>query len=94
MATMFSKVRNCVRIILGASHDNGYARLLRQLQTDGVTDGKVVLLEGRPFALELEKLIGPTFPRVKFPRLFMEQNFGVESGTKYATVVVNGVSYI
>jgi hypothetical protein len=87
MATMFSELRNCVRIILGASHDNGYARLLRQLEADGVTAGKVVLLEGLPFAMELENLIGTTFPRIKFPGLFIEQKLAAaESGTKYSTV--------
>jgi hypothetical protein len=94
MATMFSDLRNCVRIILGASHDNGYARLLRQLETDGVTTGKVVLLEGVPFAMELENLIGATFPRIKFPGVFVEQKFSaavVESGTKYSTIAASGV---
>ena len=97
MATMFSELRNCVRIILGASHDNGYARLLRQLETDGVTAGKVVLLEGLPFAMELANLIGGTFPRIKFPGLFIEQKLPAataESGTKYSTVAANGVLYM
>ena len=95
MATMFSDLRNCVRIILGASHDNGYARLLRQLETDGVTTGKVVLLEGVPFAMELENLIGATFPRIKFAGVFVEQKLSAasaaESGTKYSTVAASGV---
>lgn len=97
MATMFSELRNCVRIILGASHDNGYARLLRQLETDSVTVVKVVLLEGPPFAMELENLIGATFPRIKFPGLFIEQKLAAaaaESGTKYSTVAANGVLYM
>jgi hypothetical protein len=91
---MFSDLRNCVRIILGASHDNGYARLLRQLETDGVTTGKVVLLEGVPFAMELENLIGATFPRIKFPGVFVKQKLSAavaESGTKYSTVAAHGV---
>ena len=93
MATMFSDLRNCVRIILGGSHDNGYARLLRQLETDGVATGKVVLLEGVPFAMELENLIGATFPRIKFPGVFVEQKLSAsaESGTKYSTVAASGV---
>jgi len=98
MATMFSELRNCVRIILGASHDNGYARLLRQLETDSVTAGKVVLLEGLPFAKELENLIGAMFPRIKFPGLFIEQKLPAaltaESGTKYSTVAANGILYM
>jgi hypothetical protein len=89
--TLFSELRNCVQIILGASHDNGYARLLRQLETDGVAPGKVALLEGPRFAWEIEKLIGATFPRMKFAGLFNEQKLGAgmatsESGMKYSTV--------
>jgi len=84
-------------MILGASHDNGYARLLRQLETDGVTAGKVVLLEGPPFATELQNLICATFPRIKFPGMFIEQKLpaaAAESGTKYSTVAANGVLYM
>lgn len=97
MGTIFSALRNCIRIILGASHDNGYARMLRQLETEGVTPGKVVLLEGLPFATELEKLIGTTFPSVKFPGVFMEQKLTTvtataDTGTKYSTVAAHGVS--
>jgi hypothetical protein len=94
MATMFAEMRQCVRIILGASHDNGYARLLRQLETDGVTPGKVVLLEGPPFAMELKNLIGATFPKTKFPGLFIEQKLAADSDARYSAVAVNGALYI
>jgi hypothetical protein len=96
MVTLVSGVRNCVRVILGASTDNGYARLLRQLETQGVTPGKVVLLEGPPFEWELKSLIGPTFPGLKFPGLFSEQKLGpgvakAESGMKYSAAAASGV---
>jgi hypothetical protein len=94
MATMFAEMHHCVRIILGASHDNGYARLLRQLETDGVNPGKVVLLEGPPFAMELENLIGATFPKTKFLGLFIEQKLAADSGARYSAVAANGALYM
>jgi hypothetical protein len=86
---MYAGMPQCYKIILGASHDNGYARILSKLETDNVIPGKVMLLEGQAFAAEIERFGTSVFPRVKFGNLFMEGK--IESGKKYAQVAADGV---
>lgn len=88
---MFSELPNCLRIILGASHDNGYARLLSKLEAQNVVPGKVVLLQGPPFAAELTRFSRSTFPRIKFPNLFLEYKLGSVNAPK---VVADGISHM
>jgi len=68
---MYASMPQCAKIILGASHDNGYARVLSQLETENVVPGKIMLLKGPPFAAELDLLATSTFPRLEFGDLFM-----------------------
>src|SRR5208282_1113577 len=91
MTMMFSELPNCLRIILGASHDNSYARLLSKLEAQSVVPGKVVLLEGPPFAAELTRFSTSTFPRIKFPNLFLEHKLGSVNEMKFAKVAANGI---
>ena len=56
---------HCRQILLGCSHDNGYARLLEQ-HTDAEALRRVTLLEGTPFEKELAVL---PFPTAKFAGL-------------------------
>ncbi|RPB11540.1 hypothetical protein P167DRAFT_553971 [Morchella conica CCBAS932] len=64
---------NCVKVILGASHDNGYARTLSSISSDGNTE-KVLLIEGTPFASEVRKL---QFPCTKYTHIFESQKLEV-----------------
>ena len=88
---MFSELPNCLRIILGVSHDNGYARLLSKLEVENVMPGKVVLLEGPPFATELARFSTTSFPRIKFPNLFLERKLESLHEMKYAKVAADGI---
>jgi hypothetical protein len=67
----YASMPQCAKIILGGSHDNGYARVLSQLEAENVVPGKVMLLKGPPFAAELDSLTTSTFPRLEFGGLFM-----------------------
>jgi len=80
-------------LFLGGSHDNGYARLLSKLEIDNITPGKVSLLEGPPFAAELQRVDVSTFPRVKFGNLFEDVKLETNptSNLKYAQVAADGV---
>ncbi|KAI5849268.1 hypothetical protein DFP73DRAFT_286911 [Morchella snyderi] len=64
---------NCVKVILGASHDNGYARTLSSVSSDGNTE-KVLLIEGTPFASEVRQL---QFPSTKYTHIFESQKLEV-----------------
>jgi len=86
---MYSNSVQCANIILGGSHDNGYARILSKLEAGNVEPGKVILLQGPTFAPELERFDSTLFPRVKFDGLFMERK--IDPGQKYAQVAANGV---
>lgn len=46
---------NCLKVVLGASHDNGYARTLSSIVSEG-NDARVLLVEGTPFASEVRSL--------------------------------------
>jgi hypothetical protein len=82
----------CDHIILGASHDNGYIRILSKLETANVSPGKVILLQGPSFATELERFDTVLFPRVKFGDLFMDKK--LEVGKKYSQIAADGFSPI
>lgn len=88
---MFSELPNCLRIVLGASHDNGYARLLSKLEVQSVLPGKILLLEGPPFAAELARFSTSTFPRIKFPNLFLEHKLVSLNEIKFPKVDANSV---
>ncbi|KAF8477414.1 hypothetical protein BDZ91DRAFT_757916 [Kalaharituber pfeilii] len=60
--------QNCKMLLLGVSHDNGYARVLSSLVADGVDERRVMLLEGTPFAKEFKAL---PFVTVKMPEVFL-----------------------
>lgn len=87
---MYAVQPQCENLILGASHDNGYARILSKLETDGVAKGKVILLRGASFAPELERFDSSLFPRVNFGELFMDKK--LEVGKKYSQVAAGNNS--
>ena len=87
--TMFASWRHCTKIILGASHDNGYSRILSKLITDNIVPGKVALLEGPPFAAELAQLSTSIFPRLQFGEVFMTTKLEA-GGSSYVQVATNG----
>jgi hypothetical protein len=89
LTKMYAAMPQCSNIILGASHDNGYARVLSTLETENVAPGKVMLLEGQAFAAELQRFSPSMFPRVKFENLFMEKK--IDPIKKYAQVAADGV---
>jgi hypothetical protein len=88
--SMFASWRHCTKIILGASHDNGYSRALSKLVTDNITPGKVALLQGPPFAAELAQFT-PIFPRLQFGDLFMNKKLEA-AGASYGQVAATGGS--
>lgn len=88
---MFSGIPNCSHIILGVSHDNGYARLLYKLKNEGIAPGKVILLEGPPFASELQQFSTSMFPRLKIPNLFLEHKPELRNAKQYISVAADGV---
>jgi len=81
---MYAVQPQCENLILGVTHDNGYALLLSKLEAEGVKPGKVILLQGAGFAHELERFDSSLFPRVRFGELFMEKK--LEVGKKYSQV--------
>lgn len=87
---MYSVMPQCQNLILGESHDNGYARIISKLETENIKPGKVVLLQGPSFAHELERYDTMLFPRIKnLGELFISQK--VESGKRYSQVAADGV---
>ncbi|CUS15114.1 unnamed protein product [Tuber aestivum] len=59
---------NCQKVVLGASHDNGYVRILNSIQSSATPhESKVCLLEGPPFASEFHSL---QFNKLKLPGIF------------------------
>jgi hypothetical protein len=81
---MYAVQPQCENLILGVTHDNGYALLLSKLEAEGVKPGKVILLQGAGFAPELDRFDSSLFPRVRFGELFMEKK--LEVGKKYSQV--------
>jgi hypothetical protein len=65
---------NCRSIVLGVSHDNGYARVLKRLENERENFDKIYLLEGPPFGRELEAL---RFKRIKYEDVFSSEKFDV-----------------
>lgn len=57
---------NCQKVVLGASHDNGYVRILNSIAAT-THESKVFLLEGPPFASEFHSL---PFNKLKFSHIF------------------------
>src|SRR6202043_2122556 len=88
--TMFATWRHCTRIILGASHDNGYSRVLSKFMTENIVPGKVALLQGPPFAAELAQLSTSIFPRLQLGEIFMTTKLEA-GGSSYVQVATNGV---
>jgi hypothetical protein len=86
---MYAVLPQCENLILGGSHDNGYARILSKLEAEDVQPGKVILLQGPSFAVELERFSTTLFPRIKFGELFMGQK--LETGKRYSQVAADGV---
>ena len=87
--TMFASWHHCTKIILGASHDNGYSRILSKLMTDNIAPGKVALLQGPPFAAELAQLSTSIFPRIQFGELFMTTKLEM-GGSSYVQMATTG----
>ena len=88
---MYAAMLQCVRIILGGCHDNGYAHLLSKLETENVLPGKVMLLQCHSFAAGLDRFSPSTFPRVRFGDLYMETKLESGKTMKYAQVAADGV---
>jgi hypothetical protein len=86
---MYAAMPQCQNIILGGSHDNGYARVLSNLETANISPGKVILLQGPTLAPELERFDSFLFPRIKFRDLFMERT--LDAGKRYAQVAADGI---
>lgn len=65
---------NCRAIFLGGSHDNGYARVLKELAAREPAEelAKIQLLEGPPFSRELTDL---PYPKVKYANVFSPEKF-------------------
>lgn len=64
---------NCKAIILGASHDNGYARVLNAVACEYVEAlSKIQLLQGPPFGREFDDL---PFSRVEYTDVFSSEKF-------------------
>ncbi|KAF8441261.1 hypothetical protein BGX38DRAFT_816621 [Terfezia claveryi] len=61
---------SCKQVILGASHDNGYARILSSIVANGENPSRITLLEGVPFGKEFNNL---PFSRVMWSNLFMSK---------------------
>lgn len=64
---------NCLKVVLGASHDNGYARTLSSIVSEG-NDARVLLVEGTPFASEVRSL---HFQSTKLLDIFESQKLGI-----------------
>ena len=79
--------RSCHHIILGASHDNGYARLLEDI--DPKFKSKITLLEGVPFERELRN-IAAEFETTKFGSLFRGTKIVVPSQSSLYRAGTNG----
>src|SRR5271155_3165954 len=88
--SMFASWRHCTKIILGASHDNGYSRTLSKLVTDNIAPEKVALLQGPPFAGELAQFTS-IFSRLRFGDLFMYTKLEA-AGASYGQVAATAGS--
>lgn len=64
---------NCLKVVLGASHDNGYARTLSSICSER-NEARVLLVEGTPFASEVRSL---PFERTKLSDIFESQKLEV-----------------
>jgi len=91
MVEMFATWPQCQSILLGVSHDNGYARVLSKLETDHILPGRVRLLQGPPLAAELAQLSPSSFPRVEFGNIFMASKLEPERRGTYVQVAMDGV---
>jgi hypothetical protein len=60
---------HCHQVLLGCSHDNGYARLLDDTMGDAMLVDHITLLEGVPFERELASLQA-SFKTIKFDNMF------------------------
>lgn len=63
---------HCHQILLGCSHDNGYARLLEETMADRELMGRISLIEGVPFERELAS-IKESYRVTKFENLFRDK---------------------
>lgn len=60
---------HCRHILLGVSHDNGFARLLEEPVLDPTVSKKIILVQGVPFEKELLAL---ELPSVQFGNLYRD----------------------
>ena len=74
---------HCKHIIFGGPSDNGYARVLGPLSDD--EKGRLTLLEGPPFAAELEALKSKFRGPVKFPKIFRSDKMTILHTTAGST---------
>ncbi|KAF8414722.1 hypothetical protein EV426DRAFT_579156 [Tirmania nivea] len=72
---------SCKQVILGVSHDNGYARVLSSILADGENPTRITLLEGVPFGKEFNNL---PFSRITWSNLFLSKK--LESWVPYSIV--------
>lgn len=79
---------NCKAVILGASHDNGYALPLTELDTASEEHKPIVLVEGSPFAKELEVLEFVAF--VRWDTVFSNDKYGTFNAWTEARHPSNG----
>ncbi|KAL1956427.1 hypothetical protein VTO42DRAFT_7313 [Malbranchea cinnamomea] len=79
---------HCHQILLGCSHDNGYARLLEETMADRDLMGRISLIEGVPFEKELS-LIKTAYRVTKFEGLFRDTKI-VPSRDNWAGAARNG----
>lgn len=66
----------CQQILLGVSHDNGYATLLEEHASNEARSSRITLLEGVPFARELGDL-KRSFRTTNFPGLFRSSKIDI-----------------
>ena len=68
---------HCCHLLLGCSHDNGYARILEDIQSEPLILRRISLMEGVPVERELRPLTSH-FRTTKFEKLFRERKISVE----------------
>ncbi|KAG9190991.1 hypothetical protein G6011_09079 [Alternaria panax] len=78
---LYGQDYHCRRILLGCSHDNGYARMLEECSDRLELVKKVILLEGIPFEKELVNL---PYDTKKFPGIFRDTKIMVWGAPMYS----------
>lgn len=78
---------HCKLVILGCSHDNGYARLLEEYTSDDAVKNRIGLLEGVPFERELVTMQN-SFRSMKFKGLFRSSKIVVPTQPQHSPQVM------